>query len=69
MTIEVETGLRALIEKENRMLEDNTLATRVTNALLLAQAMKLDITEPLDRAKMLRHLKSVEDAVKRDADE
>lgn len=67
--MKVDTGLESVIEKQKKAAEDNTLATRVTNALLLAQAMKLNITEPLDRAKVLRHLKSVEHAVSSDSDE
>lgn len=43
--------------------------TRVTNALLLAQAMGLDMTDPIEARKVLRHLRSVEQWVTSDVDE
>ena len=43
---------------------EEQLNTRVNNAILLAQAMELDITEPMDAQKVLRHLLTVESYVR-----
>lgn len=48
--------------------QEVALALRVNNALLLAQAMNLDMTKPLEAAKVLRHLATVEKYVGNDAD-
>lgn len=46
---------------------DNDLSVRVNSALLLAQAMGLNMTEPVDAQKVLRHLSLVEGYVRRDS--
>lgn len=48
---------------------DNTLSLRVNNALLLAQAMRLDMAEPLAAQRVLRHLSLVEQYVRSDTDD
>lgn len=46
--------------KIEELLQKNLNATRVGNAIRLGQALGLDVTEPLARQKVLRHLSSVE---------
>lgn len=46
--------------------KDIAVALKVNNVLLLAQALGLDATKPLDAQKVLRHLVVVEQAVKSD---
>ena len=53
---ELATGLADLTRK----IEAATAASRVTNALLLAQRMGLDVTDPVQAQKVMRHLVSVE---------
>jgi hypothetical protein len=48
---------------------ENALSVRVNSALLLAQAMNLDMTNPTDAQKVLRHLSLVEKYVRSDTDE
>lgn len=64
----VETGLQSVIEKQNRIIEESVLTTRVTNALLLARAMGLDLAEPREAQKVLRYLRLVERYVRSDSD-
>ena len=60
LPIEVNTGLTELIADLTTKIEAATAASRVTNALLLAQRMGLDVTEPVQAQKVMRHLVSVE---------
>ncbi|WP_157538621.1 MULTISPECIES: hypothetical protein [unclassified Nocardioides] len=46
-------------------IDELIAAIKVTNALLLAQAMGLDITEPMDAAKVMRYLPGVVNQVGR----
>jgi hypothetical protein len=48
---------------------DNALSVRVNNALLLAQAMGLDMTDPQQAQKVLRHLSLVEQYVGSDSND
>lgn len=48
---------------------DNALSVRVNSALLLAQAMNLDMTNPTESQKVLRHLSLVEKYVRLDSDD
>ncbi|GAB3033927.1 hypothetical protein GCM10011376_29900 [Nocardioides flavus (ex Wang et al. 2016)] len=57
MSIEVRAeGLADLLDETNRHLEQVARAGRATNIILLANAMGVDPTEPLARAKVERHL-------------
>ena len=61
MSIEVtNTELVQAVKEQNEAVRQSALATRVTNALLLAKAMNLDITQPLEAQKVLRHLSRIE---------
>lgn len=61
MAIEVvATELTELLEEHNRKVEQATAASRVTNALLLAQALGMDLTKPLEAQKVMRNLSAVE---------
>lgn len=60
MSIEVDTGLGSEIEEQSIAIRDAAAAVRVANALLLAQSMGEDITEPQAAQKVLRHLELVE---------
>lgn len=66
MGLAVETGLSEEIERQTAAIEEGVLAARVSNALLLAQTMRVDITQPLEAQKVLRHLRSVEQYVRSD---
>lgn len=66
MPIEVNAGLTELIADLNTKIEVATAASRVTNALLLAQRMGLDMAEPVAAGKVLRHLRTVERYVAQD---
>lgn len=46
---------------------DTTLNLRVNNALLLAQAMGLDLTNPVDAQKVMSYLRTVERYVRSDS--
>lgn len=54
------------IEEQNRLIEESTVAQRVTNALLLGEALGVDVTKPLELQKVLRYLSVIENAVRRD---
>lgn len=45
------------------------LALRVNNALLLAQSMNEDMSEPLAASRVLRYLANVETFVRNDSDD
>lgn len=62
--MKVETGLEAKIESLKAALDESTAAARVTNALILAQAMRADLTNPVDAQRVLRYLDSVEKYVR-----
>lgn len=64
MSIEVETTLEAALEMLTRKIEAGIIQGRATNVLLLANAMNESALEPVSRAKVLRHLESLESAVK-----
>lgn len=65
--IEVNTGLADLIEKQVAASDKAARAARVVSAVLLANALGLDITKPLEAQRVLRHLESVERYVSSDA--
>lgn len=67
MSIEVATNLEGLLEALAHALEDATETSRVTNAILLADRLGVNITEPLQAQKVIRHLESVETYVRSDA--
>lgn len=67
--MKVETGLEAKIESLRVALDESTAAARVTNALILAQAMRADLTNPVDAQRVLRYLDSVEKYVGSDSHE
>lgn len=67
MSIAVETNLEGLLEALTHAVEDATAASRVTNALLLANKMNEDIMSPVAAKKVLRHLDSVEKYIGSDA--
>lgn len=48
---------------------ETALSVRVNNALLLAQAMGLDMTKPTEAKKVLRHLSLVERYVRSDGND
>lgn len=56
----VATGLTELLEVHNEKVEGATAASRVTNALLLAQALGMDLTKPLEAQKVMRNLNAIE---------
>lgn len=67
MSIEVRAeGLADLLEQTNKLLARVAAANRATNVLLLANAMCVDPTEPVARAKVLRHLTTLEASVGND---
>lgn len=65
--MKVETELEEFLEALAYEIQAATAASRVTNALLLAEKMHVDITNPLAAQKVLRHLESVERYVGGDA--
>lgn len=65
--MQIETNLEGLLEALTHAVEDATAATRVTNAILLADSrLSVDIREPLEAAKVMRYLDSVEKYVASD---
>lgn len=60
MAIEVETNLESAIQRLTEKMEECGLASRTTSALLLAQKMGLDMAEPVQAQKVMRHLDLVE---------
>lgn len=58
--MKVETELEGLLEALAHAVEDAEKASRVTNALLLAEKLGVNMTEPLAAQKVMRHLESVE---------
>lgn len=67
MSIEVRAeGLAELLEENNKRLAEANRASRTTNVLLMANALGLDASEPVARAKVLRHLDLLESSVSRD---
>ena len=65
--MKVETELEGLLEALAHAVGDATEASRVTNAVLLADRLGVNITEPLQAQKVMRHLESVEAYVRSDA--
>lgn len=64
--MKVETGLESALETLTAKIDEVLQATRATNMLLLANAMREDATEPVAGDKVLRHLASVERSVRSD---
>lgn len=62
--MKVDTGLESALDALTAKIEEVLQATRATNALLLAQAMGQDASEPVAAQKVLRYLASVERSVK-----
>lgn len=60
MAIEVDTKLESAIESLIEKVKECALASRTTSALLLAQKMGLDMAEPVQAQKVMRHLVAVE---------
>lgn len=60
MAIEVDTNLESAIQELTEKMEECALASRATSALLLAQKMGLDLAEPVQAQKVMRHLVLVE---------
>lgn len=61
MSIEVRAeGLADLLEETNRRLAQAAAGSKATNIILLANAMGVDPLEPIQRAKVLRHLETLE---------
>lgn len=58
--MKVETELEGLLEALAHAVEDAERASRVTNAILLAEKLGVDVTQPLQAQKVMRHLESVE---------
>lgn len=65
--MKVETELEGLLEALAHAVENAREASRVTNAILLADRLGVNITEPLQAQKVMRHLASVEKYVGSDA--
>lgn len=60
MAIEVDTNLESAIQRLTERMEECALASRTTSALLLAQKMGVDLAEPVQAQKVMRHLALVE---------
>lgn len=69
MTTATLADLASALEQQNQRIEASIHASRVTNALLLAQAMRLDMTEPKDAQQVLRHLRMAERYVMGDSND
>ena len=61
--MKVETELEGLLEALAHQMEEVAVASRATSALLLADKMGLDLTEPRQAQKVMRHLDLVEKCV------
>ena len=67
--MDVRTNLEPKIDELIEAVRQNTAAAKVTNALLLGQAVGVkDVTEPLDLARIIRYLQTVSRQVGRDAE-
>ena len=66
MAVEVDTRLEEVIREQVTTAREGVKASRVTNALLLARAMNLDITKPRDAQRVLRHLRVITGQVESD---
>ena len=61
MSIEVRAeGLADLLEETNKRLADVSRTCKATNIILLAHTMDVDPTEPVARAKVIRHLETLQ---------
>lgn len=66
MTIEVSTGLEEAIREQTEVLRQSVLATKATNALLVAQGLGVDMSEPHASQRVLRALALVNKYVRTD---
>jgi len=64
--IGAETDQESAVAQQNKLIEESTVAGRVNNVLLLGQVMGVDVRNPVDVQKVLRHLAVVERAVRSD---
>lgn len=66
MSIEVSAGLEEAIREQTEALRESVLAAKVTNALLVAQSLGLDMSEPHASQRVLRTLALVNKYVRTD---
>lgn len=65
--MDVSRNLEPKIDELIKTVQESTAATRVTNALLLGQALGVsDITKPVELARVVRYLEVVERGAKND---